>query len=241
MSDNQHGTRPAAEPEEAVQAFEDLQRAVEKSSAELGAEMTIIRKGVEAAFERFETLQQVPDYGEDLGQILDNQVVIAEHLAALGRSPALKTNPEHYARLLQSVADEVSGNVGRVIESRSREFERAVGNLDGVVRLARERRSQDRWVVAASCGGIGLGILLTLFVPRLLPGSTDAAVASTIMNADRWNAGVRLIRSINPGEWQNLVDAMDLVRANHEKLAECAEAARASNHNQTCTVTVFTK
>ena len=34
-------------------------------------------------------------------------------------------------------------------------------------------------------------MLLTLFLPRLLPGSVDMTVSATAMNADRWNAGAQ--------------------------------------------------
>ncbi len=45
-----------------AQAFDALQLTVETLARELGGEMTIIRKGVETAFEEFERFQQPADY-----------------------------------------------------------------------------------------------------------------------------------------------------------------------------------
>jgi hypothetical protein len=89
-------------------------------------------------------------------------------------------------------------------------------------------------------GGAGLvaGVLLTLFAPRVLPGSVDMAVASTVMNADRWNAGVSLMQSGSPGGWRGVVDASNLVRMNQQALSACAEAAAKANEDQRCTITV---
>ncbi len=227
-----------AEIDEAAQAFDALRRTVEKLARDVGGEMVVIRKGVEAAFDQFEKFQQPADYSEDLGQIVQQLAIVAEHLQTVEESPALKNGPEHYARMLEAVADRISANVGRMIESRSRDLERVSSNLDGYVRSARERRSQDWWVLGASAGGLMLGILLTLFSPRVLPGSLDAAVASIAMNADRWNAGIALMQSASPAGWRSLVDASNLVRTNQEALTACDEAAVKTKKEQRCTITV---
>jgi hypothetical protein len=227
-----------AEIDEAAQAFEALRRTLEKLARDVGGEMVVIRKGVEAAFDQFEKFQQPTDYSEDLGQIVQNQVVLAEHLAAIEKSPALKNGPDHYARVLENVAERISANVGRMIESKSRDLERVSSNLDGYVNGARDRRLQDRWLTGAGVGGLLLGILLTLFAPRVLPGSVDAAVASTVMNNDRWNAGISLMQSASPEGWRSITDASNLVRANQETLTECAEAVAKAKKEQRCTLTL---
>lgn len=227
-----------AEIDEAAQAFEALRRTLEKLARDVGGEMVVIRKGVEAAFDQFEKFQQPTDYSEDLGQIVQNQVVLAEHLAAIEKSPALKNGPDHYARALENVAERISANVGRMIESRSRDLERVSMNLDGYVTSARDRRSQEWWVLGAGGGGLALGILLTLFAPRVLPGSVDASVASTVMNADRWNSGISLMQTGSPQSWHGLMLANDLVRDNQEVLNACSEAAAKAKRDQRCTITV---
>jgi hypothetical protein len=86
--------------------------------------------------------------------------------------------------------------------------------------------------------GLVAGVLLTLFLPRVLPGSVDMAVASTVMNADRWTAGSTLMQSGDPKGWRSVVGAIDLVRANTDALTTCAEAAKKAKKDQSCTISV---
>ncbi|BCH62762.1 hypothetical protein RvVAR0630_pl09040 (plasmid) [Agrobacterium vitis] len=237
-SNDDHEQLEASEIDEAAAAFEALRRAIEKLARDTGGEMVVIRKGVEAAFEQFEKFQQPLDYSEDLGQIMENQVVLAEHLAAIEKSPALKNGPEHYARMFDSVAERISANVGRVIEDRGRILQGASSDIEGYVRGARQRRQQDRWLLGAAMGGIIMGAVFLALGPRLLPGSVDAIIAATVMNADRWEAGISLMRSGSPGSWRSLMAANDLVRENQEELTVCVEAAAKTKKQQRCTITV---
>lgn len=164
ISDDAMKESEQGDADDAVKAFDDLRRAVEKHGAQLGAEMTIIRKALEIAFEQFELSQQAETTALKLDRILEVQVASAEHLLALMDSVALRTNPEQYARIFQRIADEVSVNLGTVMESRNREFERAVGDLGDLARRDRERRERDRWLWAVGVGGFLMGILVALLV-----------------------------------------------------------------------------
>ncbi|MBN9034287.1 MAG: hypothetical protein J0I23_31415, partial [Rhizobiales bacterium] len=182
--------------------------------------------------------QQPPDYGPELGRIVKQVAVVGQALEALQKLPALRNGPDHYARALESAGDRVSENAGRTIEARGQVLERVTGDLREFVRTARLRREQDWWVWGAGAAGLVAGVLLTLFLPRVLPGSVDMAVAATAMNADRWNAGTALMQSGSPGGWRSIVDASNLVRANTDALTRCAEAAAKAKKDQSCTVTV---
>lgn len=92
----------------------------------------------------------------------------------------------------QSAGDRISANAGRTIEARGQSLERVSAELGEYVRSARLRREQDWWVWGGGGAGLVAGILLTLFLPRVLPGSVDMTVALTAMNADRWSAGISL-------------------------------------------------
>ena len=84
--DDREGFEPEASPEDAgdpAAAFEALRRTIEKQGGQIGAEMTIIRRGVEAAFDQFEKYRQPPDYGPDLGRIIQFLAVVEERLEAV--------------------------------------------------------------------------------------------------------------------------------------------------------------
>lgn len=221
-----------------AQAFEALRLSVEKLSRDVGGEMTVIRKGVEAAFEEFEKHQAPPDYGPDLGRIVQQLAQVGERLQAVEQSPILRQGPEYYAARLERGGRDMMEKAQQSFSRQAGDLERMTGNLAARVAGARERQQQDRWLCGLSAAGLVLGILLTLFAPRVLPGSVDMAVASTVLNADRWNAGIALMQSGSSGGWRSIVDASNLVRANEGELRSCAEAAAKAKKDQKCTITV---
>src|SRR5690606_18002670 len=174
-------------------AFEALRRTIETQGAQIGAEMTVIRKGVEAAFEEFERFQQPTDYGPDLGRVVQQLAGVGERLEAVEQSPILRNGPEHYARALERGGDSLVRTAAQQLELQAARLERTANSLTHRVAGARERRVQDRGLWGAGAAGLVAGVLLTLFLPRVLPGSVDMAVASTVMNAERWEAGVSLM------------------------------------------------
>ena len=239
--EDMEGFEPEAAPDDAgdpAAAFEALRRTVEKQGGQLGAEMTIIRRGVEAAFDRQEKFQQPTDYSSDLGRIHQQLAVVAERLEAVEQSPILHNGPEHYARALERGGDSLVRTAAQQLERQAVDLERTANSLARRLADARERYVQDRWLWGAGAVGLVAGVLLTLFAPRVLPGSVDMAVASTVMNDERWKAGIALMQSGSPGGWQSIVDASNLVRANDSELRSCAEAAAKAKKDQRCTITV---
>ncbi|MEZ5784664.1 MAG: DUF6118 family protein, partial [Rhizobiaceae bacterium] len=76
-------------------------------------------------------------------------------------------------------------------------------------------REYSRIVGAA---GVLAGIVLTLFIPNMLPGQLDTRVAGFVMGQDRWNAGVTMMRVADPEGWRGVVDSSQLVRDNAETI-----------------------
>lgn len=239
--DDMEGFEPEAAPDDAgdpAAAFEALRRTVESQGAQLGAEMTIIRKGVELALEQSEKFRQQPDYGPDLGKIIQFLAVVDERLEAVEQSPILRNGPEHYARALERSGESLVKTAAQQLEGKGRDLEREANNLAAYTKSAYDRRSQDlrMWIA----GGIGLlaGALLVLLLPRILPFAADTHVAAIVMGQDRWNAGVTMMQAADPGGWRNVVDASQLARNNAEAIGQCAEAARMAGEDQRCTIIV---
>lgn len=239
--DREEGFDPEVLPDDAgdpAAAFEALRETVEDLAADLGREMTTIRKGVEAAFEEFEKFQQPTDYGPDLGRIVQQLAQVGERLQGVEQSPILRNGPQHYAAMLERSGEGLVRTAAQQLERQASDLERTANNLARHISGARARRQQDQWLWGAGAAGLVAGVLLTLFLPRVLPGSVDMAVAATVMDADRWNAGISLMQSGSPGGWRGVVDASNLVRANQEALTACAETAAKAKKEQRCTVTV---
>ena len=232
---------PETSPDDAgdpAAAFEALRRTVETQGKQLNAEMTIIRKGVELALEQSEKFRQLPDYGPDLGKIIQFLAIVDERLEAVEKSPILRNGPEHYARALERSGESLVRTAAQQLENESRDFQRVARELAEHIAGARERHAQNRllWIVGAA--GVLAGIVLALFIPNMLPGQLDTRVAGFVMGQDRWNAGVTMMRVADPEGWRGVVDSSQLVRDNAETIGQCAEAARAAGEDQRCTITV---
>ena len=239
--DDRDGFEPEAAPDDAgdpAAAFEALRRTVEKQGGQIGAEMTIIRRGVEAAFDQFEKFRQPTDYGPDLGRVVQQLALVAERLETVEQSPILRNGPEHYARALERSGESLVRTAAQQLEGKGRDLEREAQNLAAYTKSAYDRHSQDlrMWIAA----GIGLlaGALLVLLLPRVLSFAADTHVAAIIMGQDRWNAGVTMMQTADPEGWSSVVNSSQLVRDNAEAIGRCAEAARTAGQNQKCTITV---
>ena len=240
LDDDREGIEPEALDEDAgdpAAAFDALRRTIETQGAQIGAEMTVIRRGLEAAFDQLEKIEPQADYKPQLAQLVQALDSVAQRMHGVEQSPILRQGAQHYAAALERAGEGLVRTAVQQLERQAGDLERAGRVLSLHVAGARERHVQNRllWIVGGA--GLGLGILLTLFAPRVLPGPVDMAVASAAMNADRWNAGISLMRSGSPRDWNNLVSASDLVRANRAALTACAEAAVTAKQDQRCTVT----
>ncbi len=239
--DDREGFEPEAAPDDAgdpAAAFEALRRTIEKQGGQIGAEMTIIRRGVEAAFDQFEKIRQPTDYGPDLGRIVQQLALVAERLEAVEQSPILRNGPEHYARALERSGEGLVRTAAQQLERKGRDLEREANNLAAYTKSAYDRKSQDlrMWFV----GGVGLvaGVFLVLLLPRILPFAADTHVAAIVVGQDRWNAGVTMMQTADPGGWRGVADSWQFVRDNAEAISQCAEAARTAGADQRCTITV---
>lgn len=238
---DREGFEPETSPDDAgdpAAAFEALRRTVEAQGKQLGAEMTVIRRGVEAAFDQFEKFQQPTDYGPDLGRIVQHVAHVAERLEALEQSPILRNGPEHYARALERSGESLVRTAAQQFENESRDFQRVARDLAEHVAGVRQRHVQNRllWIVGAA--GVLAGIVLTLFLPAMLPGSVAPRVASFIMAERPWQAGMILMEFANAEAWNRAVATDQLFGANTAEVAACRDTASRTGEAQSCTITV---
>ena len=211
---------------DAARAFDDLR-----------AEVSVLRRSVELLPEEWEA-NRGPDYTESLGQITQGLSKVVGRLQAIEQHPALKSTPAQYqTAILAAGRDLVSQGVGR-LDRASDAFEREQENLARVIGTVRGKRKQWEWLAITAAAALVVGLLLSPFAARLLPFGWDAAVAATIMHADRWNAGQALMKSTNPEGWETLAAEMNLATANHEALSACRDAALKTKKEQHCAIVV---
>lgn len=219
-------------------AFEALRQTIEELAENLAREMTTIRKGVEIALDGQEKVQQPVDYSADLGQMVQQLGIVAQHLEAVEKSPILKNGPEHYARALERGGESLVKTAAQQLQNESRDLQRVSHELTSQVKSARERGVQNRFLWGIGAAGVVAGILATLFVPAVLPFSAAPRVASFVMGDTPWRAGMSLMDFASPEDWRRVAEADQLIEANKAEVAACREAAAKAGEDQRCTLTV---
>lgn len=239
-NDDRGGFKPEDDSQagDPAEAFEALRHTVEDLAGDLTREMTTIRKGVEAAFDQFEKFQQPPDYGPDLGRVVQHLAHVGERLEAVEKSPILKNGPEHYARSLERSGASLIHTAAQELEGKGRDLEREANNLAAYTKSAYDRKSQDLRMWMAGAAGLFVGVFLILLLPRILPFSADTHVAATVMGQSRWGAGLTMMQAHNQTRLNDFLYADELVQANRDAVAACYQRALDSNEDQRCTITV---
>ncbi len=221
-----------------AQAFDDLREAVEKLSREMGSELTIIRKGVEAAFEQFDRMGKPIDYSADLGRMVKQLDLIGRNLQAIEQLPVLGLQPSHITKAAETGGEKLAKSFVREFEEVKRDLVREAHDLAGYTKSARDRKAQNinLWLVGLC--GLVLGFLLTMVVPRFLPFDMDSRIAAAIMQKDRWNAGYDLMHAYNPSSAEFMGRAKFLVEINTDRIDECQTAAAKEAKEQNCTIKI---
>lgn len=239
--DDRDGFGPEASPDDTgdpAEAFDALRQTVEDLAGDLRREMTTIRKGVEMALEEFDRQGPPADYKPELAQLVQHLAHVGERLQGVEQSPILRNGPQHYAAALERSGEGLVRTAAQQLERQAADLERAGWNLAAHVVGARERNRQDWWLVGVGAAGLVLGILLTLFVPRVLPLSAAPRVASVVMGDSAWRAGMGLMAFGSSDSWDRVAAADQLIEANKDEVTACREAAVKAGKDQKCTITV---
>ena len=241
LDDDREEIEPEALDEDAgdpAAAFDALRRTIEAQGEQIGAEMKVMRRGLEAAFDQLEKIEPAQDYKPQLAQLVQALDTVAERMHGVEQSPILRQGAQHYAALLERSGEALIRTAAQPLERQASDLERAGRNLSAHVAGARERSRQDWWLVAAFAVGLLAGALVMLFLPRLLPFSAAPRVASVVMGERPWQAGMSLMAFGSPEAWQRVASADQLLETNREAVAACWEAARTAGEDQRCTITV---
>lgn len=229
---------PEADTGDPAEAFDALRRAVEMQGAQLGAEMVVIRRGLEAAFEQLEKLEPAPDYRPEIGKIVKQLGTVGARLQAVEATPALQQGPDHYARQMAQAGSSLVREAARTLDGHASDFHRATATLSGYMDSARDHDRQNLWLVGAAGVGLVLGVLLTLALPSVLPGRVAPWVASLVMGQAPAEAGRAMIQSGDPARYQRMVWAEWVFANNVEALERCVAEMQESGQDQPCAVIV---
>ena len=136
---------------------------------------------------------------------------------------------------------------GALIREAVQKFDRAEQdaareryNLANMIGTARSKADQRFWLTIAVSIGLFVGFGVFPFVMRAMPFGLDSATAAVIMRANKWDAGMALMKAGNPDGWARLTADADLVSANRDKITDCRTAATKAKKEERCSITVTT-
>jgi len=228
MADMAEEPDGAADP---AQAFEDLR-----------AEVSVLRRAVEALPGAWED-NRPPDYTPSLGTIAKGLAVVAGQLDAIRKHPALRLTPEQHQQAVAQAGNGLMREAVQTLDRAAQDAERARQQLAGLIGTARTQGAQRTSLWWTGCIAFAVALMLGLLASptlagRFLPAGAAADVAAIVMNADRWNAGIALMRAGSPDGWRAVADAANLVHVNQKALTACRAAAARTRKEQRCTITV---
>ena len=241
LDDDREGIARQALDEDAgdpAAAFDALRRTIETQGAQIGAEMTVMRRGLEAAFDQLEKIEPAQDYKPQLAQLVQALDTVAERMHGVEQSPILRQGATHYAALLERSGEALIRTAAQQLERQASDLERAGRNLAAHTKSAYDRKNQDFRMWMAGLVGLFVGIFLILLLPRFLPFSADSHVAALVMGRDRVSAGHAVIRAADPFEAQKITWGGQFYDASSGEISACLETARRAGTDQQCTVTV---
>lgn len=241
LDDDREGIEPEEQDEDAgdpAAAFDSLRRTIEKQGGQISAEMTIIRRGLEAAFGQLEKIEPQADYKPQLAQLVQALDSVAERMHSVEQSPILRQGAQHYAAALERSGEGLVRTAVQQLERQASDLERISSVLASHNKSAFHRKDQDfrMWMA----GGIGIisGAFLLALLPRVLPFSADSYVAGLVMGRDRFSAGRAMIEAADPKRAQDIVTGGWVYDTNRDTLDKCIADMFKTQKEQRCALTL---
>ncbi|MCF1450400.1 hypothetical protein FS815_26835 [Agrobacterium vitis] len=241
--DRQHEQGESFEPDtleedagDPAAAFDALRATVESLAFDLTREMTTIRKGVEHALDHLDQRGAPIDYSGELGRMSQDVAGMSERLARIEQSPMLRQGPEHYARVLERGGEGLVRTAAQQFQNESRDFQRTARELAEHTRSALTRRQQAVRLWVAFGGGVVVGALLLLALPRFLPVAVSSHVAALVMGQNRIDAGHAILYSTDPGAAKAVYRGGWIYQTNRKAINECIAEMFNSGKQQRCAV-----
>ena len=219
MSDEHNASEPA-------QAFEDLR-----------AEVSVLRKAIEALPDALDR-NRSPDYSPDFAVIGQGMDAIGVSLENLQKHPALKMTAEQHGAAIANAGGALIREAVQKFDLAAQGADRERYNITNLIGTVRSKADQRFYLTIAVAIGLVVGFGVFPVVMRTMPFGINSAMAAVIMHANRWDAGIALMKDGNPDGWEQLTADANLVSANREKITDCRTAAAKEKKEQRCAITV---
>jgi hypothetical protein len=204
----------------------------------LRAEVAAMRQAMKSLPDVITKSRPTVDYTETLGAIAKRLEIMGTFMAAIEQHPAIRTTPAQYNQAIAAAGEGLMHKSVRELDSAKVAAVEQRRELAAMIGTMRGRWKQWEWLAWTGSGAFFLGLLISPVFARVLPFGWNGHVAAFIMQADRWNAGTKLMQAHHPEAWRDLESAAALLRPNIAALAACREAAAKTKKEQHCGIVV---
>ena len=210
----------------------------------LEEEMALMRRAVQQlAAERADIV--IPDYDSTLKEMAKQLGAVGGYLKGMAAHPAMQLTPETVAdRIAVAAQSARRADQDQIVQSRT-ELQRATRELRAIATSVRTSADQRAIVMQTSIASVIAGALLWSFLPgavaRALLDSwhLPERMAARMVDAPTvTEAGIRLIRSQSPGEWQAMQFGAQLEAQNREALSACKTKSEKTDAAVRCSILV---
>jgi hypothetical protein len=182
----------------------------------------------------------LPDYGPSFSALEQQTRQITSAIDKIATLPSVKLSAaEHDSKLAHVISELLAPSLVK----RQKAVEGTDARQSELIRLtnALRIRSMHRpfpwmWPAVALVAGFWLYPLIAATMPG---GSNLAAIATGHRSA--WVAGASLMHAQNPGAWEEISRASQVLAANSKTFGRCEQEADASARPQPCTIVVAPK
>ena len=210
---------PQQPPDPAAQAF-----------AQLRGEVALLRRAVEQlASERADII--LPDYSGTLGKIALTLGEIGGDMQQMAASPALKVTPESLAQRIDTAAQAARrADHTAQIEVRER-LDRVTTEMRQIIGTVRTRDEQRHRLAWVGGGALLAGMMLWSVMPGMIARSVPPSwhwperMAARVIGGTMAQAGARMMQSVNPSQWHDIISAYRLVQENEDVIGQCRKRA----------------
>ena len=211
-------------------------------------ELALLRRAVEGlAAERGAI--DMPDYSETLGVLQQGVDTAAGRITAIGqilaKSPTLAMTPEQMAQRIAAAGNAARREDQTALAKAGEDKARVMAELRAIAGSAWTRADQKNRQLWFGVCGAAIGILAWAIMPGLVAREVAPAswqwperMAARTLDLPRWEAGQRMMQSVDSAQFRAIVAADRIVTANREAIEGCSKAANRARVTVRCTIKV---
>ena len=209
----------------------------------LREELINVRQSVESLNT---SVQQIRpnDYRKTLGQILRTQESVETELEAIKSHPAIRLTPDGFAQQLEKAKNELLKVDQQNLRALLDVLKHNCKMMKDYVESANEAAWQRIYICGAAvlffCIGTVFSVYIVSFIANLVPRSWQAPerIASNILGLSIRNAGIRLIQTNNPSEWETINYGKDFMHKYYDAIEKCKKESAETRKETKCMITI---